>query len=192
MEEDYMRREFKSGEIIFSEGDRGAEAFLINRGKVQIYTDKDGAIQEIDVVGSGQVFGEMGIISDSNRMATASAVGDTVVTCCHRRELMRRVDKLNDDRRDAMRFLIVYCQEFLPFELMTDRPDNDETRHMDSMAFYLIRESKKANELDDLDRFLKGLYKVLIGYAERRLPPNFKPNPDAEFAFSKKKSPADE
>lgn len=170
-----MRRSFNSGEVIFSQGDRGAEAFLINSGHVQIFQADDDGLKEIAKVGPGQIFGEMGVISDSNRMATASAVGETEVLCCHRRQLMRRIEDMHEDRRDALRFLIVYCQEFLPFELMDDRPATDETRHMDDMAFYLVRDAKKPGELDDLDSFMKGLYLVLIGYAERRLPPNHQP-----------------
>jgi CRP-like cAMP-binding protein len=175
MQEDYMRRTYTDGEMIFTEGERGAEAFLINSGRVQIFKDVGGVFQEIDVIGPSQIFGEMGIVSDSNRMASARAIGKTVLTCCHRRELVRRVDQLNEDRRDALRFLIIYCQEFMPYELMENRPEGAETDQMDRNAFYLIRDAKKANELDSLDAFLKGLYLVLISYAERRLPPDYKP-----------------
>lgn len=131
---------------------------------------------EIDTVGEGSIFGEMGVLSDMNRMASANAVGDTVLTCCHRRALMLRLDDLDEDRRDALRFLIVYCQEFMPFELMENRPDDEETRCRDGIAFYLIRDSAKPGELDGLDPFLRGLCRVLIGYVKRRLPPGFEPD----------------
>ena len=174
MQGDYHRRKFKDGEIIFSEGDRAGEAFLVNSGQVRIHKTENGRILEIDIIGRGKIFGEMGVISDMNRMASANAVGETHVISCERNELLRRIDELHEDRRDALRFLIVYCQEFLPFELMDERPENDETQHRDEIAFNLVRESNKPDALDGLDAFLTSLYKVLIGYTERRLPPDFK------------------
>lgn len=174
-QEDYMRRTYEKGEIVFSEGDRGAEAFLIHSGKVHIYKTENGEILDIDTIGAGKIFGEMGILSDSNRMATAQAVEDTVLTCCHRRELTRRVDGLDEDSRDALRFLIVYCQEFIPYDLIENRPDNDETRRMDRNAYYLVQGFRNQEGTAGMDPFMRGLYQVLVGYAERRLPPNFTP-----------------
>lgn len=175
MSGDYIHRTYQDGENIFLEGDRAGEAFLINKGNVRIYKVEGSEIHEIDVIGPGQIFGEMGVISDMNRMASAVAIGETELNCCHRRELKRRVDALDEDMRDALRFLIVYCQEFLPFELMSNRPNDAETKKRDALAYYLVRDSKKPGELDRLDVFLKGLYRVLVSYTERRLPPGFEP-----------------
>ena len=107
MEGDYVRQTYKNGEAIFKEGDRAGEAYLINSGEVRLHKFEDGEDHEIDLIGKGKIFGEMGVMSDMNRMASATAVGDVVVTTCHRRELVRRMDALNEDRRDALRFLIV-------------------------------------------------------------------------------------
>lgn len=173
MQGGYSRRNYKDGEIIFSEGDRAGEAFLVDSGNVRIYKSENGRIREIDTIGRGKIFGEMGVISDMNRMASTNAVGETTVLCCERKEMLRRLDELDGGRREALRFLIAYCQELLPFELMDERPENKEMRERDEIAFSLIRESGKPDALDGLDVFLSGLYKVLIGYAERRLPPDF-------------------
>ena len=174
MQSDYRHENFKDGESIFSQGDRAGEAYLVNSGQVRIHSFENGSIREIDVIGQGKIFGEMGVITDMNRMASADAVGETVVISCERKELLRRVDKLDGDRREALHFFIVYCQEFLPYELMEERPENDETQHRDEIAFNLIRESNHPGALAGLDTFMTGLYKVLIGYTKRRLPPNFK------------------
>lgn len=176
MQENYSRRKFKDGEIIFSEGERAGEAYLVHSGNVRLEKDENGQVHEIDTIGPGKIFGEMGVISDMSRMASAIAVGDTVLTSCHRKELLQRVDELDEGRRDVLRFLITYCQDFLPYELMESRPKDEETRQRDEIAFYLIRDSRKPDALDGLDSFLSGLYKVLINYTERRLPPDFKPS----------------
>ncbi|MDV7338046.1 cyclic nucleotide-binding domain-containing protein [Terasakiella sp. A23] len=169
---DYSRRTYKEGEIIFSQNQRAGEAYLITSGKVRLEVDKNGEIKEIDTIGKGAMFGEMGVISDSNRMAAAVAVSDTNVLTCSRKEFHDRLSQLSKDRRDAVQFLILYAQELLPFELMENRPDGDKDIERDKIAYYLI---KKADDVEDLDVFLKGLYKVLINYAERRIPPDFTP-----------------
>lgn len=171
MEQKYDRRVFSDGELIFAEGARAGEAYLIERGRVRLHKNENGRDHVIDTIGPKQIFGEMGVISDMNRMASATAVGDVSLICCHRVELQQRVNELDKDRRDALRFLIVYCQEFIPFELMKNRPEDKETQELDGIALRLLREAKKTGAFDGLDPFLSGLYKVLIGYTERRIPP---------------------
>ena len=169
---DYERREYKRGDVIFSEGDRAAEAYLIQAGKVHLFRDQNGVAQELDTIGEGHIFGEMGVISDMNRMASADAVNNVTLICCHRQELKRRLDDLDKDRREAMRFLIVYCQEYLPFEMMENRPTNKITAERDALALQLIRHFDRPGEIESLDTFMAGLYRVLIGYAKRRIPPD--------------------
>ena len=185
MQSDYRHRKFKDGESIFSQDDRAGEAYLIKSGQVRIHNTENGRIREIDVIGQGKIFGEMGVISDMNRMASADAVGETHVISCERRELLRRVDELDEDRRDALRFLIVYCQEFLPFELMDERPENDETLHRDEIAFNLVRESNKPGALDGLDSFMtqqrlaeRNRREVVFHSADPFRPPNNQANKD--------------
>jgi len=173
MDGDYVPRICQAGEAVFVEDDRAGEAFLIRSGRVRIHKLENGADKEIDTIGAGQIFGEMGVLSDMNRMASATAVEETTLVCCHRRELVRRLEELSVDRRDAFRFLIVYCQDLLPFEMMTERPDDEDTRDRDKIAYYLVRDAERPGELDGLDPFMGGLYKLLISYAKRRLPPGF-------------------
>ena len=168
MNQDYFRRNVEEGENIFSEGEPSGIAYLVHSGKVRLHKNELGMDVDIDIIGPGNIFGEMGVISSGPRMASATAVEDTVLTCCYKREMMRRVDGLDKDTRDALRFLIKYCQEFLPFELMAERPDDAETKRKDALARLLVQKSDAPKELDG---FLTRLYQVLIGYAERRLPP---------------------
>ena len=169
----YFRVKLEDGQKIFWDGDRAGIAYLIEEGNIRLHKDQDGKDIEIDVIGPGKIFGELGVISDSNRMASATAIGKTVLTGCHRREIMERVDTLNQEWRDCMRFLISYCQDYLPFELMENRPDTSETQEMDRTAHQFIIKASQSKSLEELEPFLQGLYKVLIGYTKRRLPPTF-------------------
>ena len=170
--QNYTRRNYDNGDVIFSQNQRAGEAYLITSGTVRLEVNDNGKIKEIATIGKGSLFGEMGVISDSNRMASAIAQEDCEVLTCSRRELHERLSQLDKDRQDALNFLILYSQELLPFELMENRPDGDKDRERDKIAYYLVQNKAAA---DDLDVFLKSLYKVLIDYTERRLPPDFNP-----------------
>ncbi|MGB0684065.1 MAG: Crp/Fnr family transcriptional regulator [Magnetovibrionaceae bacterium] len=179
----YDKRSYSAGTRIFSRGDRAAEAYLIDAGQVRLFTLQGGEEKQIDVIGKGAIFGEMGVISDMNRMASAEAVSDVTLISCHRQELHSKLDVLDEKMRDAMRFLITYCQDFLPHELMDNRPDTPEIHRRDALAYWLVEYADRPGELDGLDVFLTGLYRVLVSYAARRLPPGFKPevNPAKPF-----------
>ena len=77
----YDRHAFAEGQTIFTEGDVANRAFIVQEGRVEIFrrTD-DGEEICIGSVGIGGIFGEMGLIDDKPRMATArAAVNATVI-----------------------------------------------------------------------------------------------------------------
>jgi len=72
------QKAFADGEVIFSEGDSGEEAFLVATGSVEISRNVDGEGQVLGTIEAGHLFGEMALISDKPRTATATAKGNTV------------------------------------------------------------------------------------------------------------------
>ena len=60
-----------SGETLFNEGDEGNALYIIRKGSVRIIKSKDGQEQEIAVLKEKQFFGEMALIANQNRNATA-------------------------------------------------------------------------------------------------------------------------
>ena len=73
------RREYKPGQIIFAQGESGDEAFLIETGKVEIAVGDGTAELVIAVVNAGELVGEMALVDQAERMATARAIAKT--TC---------------------------------------------------------------------------------------------------------------
>jgi CRP/FNR family cyclic AMP-dependent transcriptional regulator len=68
-------RNFKAGEIIFKEGDAGVEFFVVKSGSVAVRRGN----RTLDVLGEGEIFGEMALIDSEPRSATVAAESDCVV-----------------------------------------------------------------------------------------------------------------
>ena len=169
--EGYSQRVYGDGDVIFGDGSRGGEAYLIKSGQVRLWKNEAGKPVTIALIGKGKIFGEMAVISDMPRMASASAVGEVTCVSIDRPELHRRLDELKDHQKAALNFLIYYCGDFLPYELHDKRPTDAETRKRDDVARNLIAKKDDAPITKDLDPILSGLYQALVGYAQRRVPP---------------------
>lgn len=71
---DKFGKEFSPGEIIFCEFEPGNDFYFIQEGNVKI-TKTVGTMQKtLDVLGSGDIFGEMAILEEEPRSASAIAV----------------------------------------------------------------------------------------------------------------------
>ena len=174
MTENYNRLIFKNGETIFSEGDAASEAYLIKDGKVRL-TTFDGTYEvELDTIGPGSIFGEMGVFSDEKRMASAKAVGDLEAISCSRAEFQKRLETFSAEQRDIIQVLTRYCQDFLPFELMEARPSDADTKIRDHDIFKIVSTYQDQFKSDGMDKMMFGIVKVLIGYAKKRLPPELR------------------
>jgi len=67
----------KAGELIFCEGDDAEYVYFIEAGKISIYLQKFNAKDEIHTLGAGDCFGEMAVLLNERRNASACAVEDT-------------------------------------------------------------------------------------------------------------------
>jgi CRP-like cAMP-binding protein len=92
------RRTYGPGDIVIREGDSGDAFYLIEKGSVEIY--KKGPAGQKLVLGkipTGGIFGEMAVIDDKPRMASAAAIEPTVCRVIPRALLERKIassDKL--------------------------------------------------------------------------------------------------
>ena len=77
-------RRFAAGEEIFRMGNRGRNAYIIERGKVAISATREGENVFSAELGKGEIFGEMSMIDDAPRSATATAIEDTEVIVIQR------------------------------------------------------------------------------------------------------------
>lgn len=73
------RRTFTKGTIIFREGEKGDEAYLVQQGAVRIFKTLGGKRITIGSVAPFGIFGELALMDSAPRMAAAMAEADT--TC---------------------------------------------------------------------------------------------------------------
>lgn len=72
-----MTKTYQAGEIIINEGDRGKHVYLIINGSVEIYKTVNGNRQLLNTINSGEIFGEMGLLTNEPRYATVVAAEET-------------------------------------------------------------------------------------------------------------------
>jgi len=77
---DLKRRFFAAGQTIFYQGDPGHAVYIIESGQVRIYVHGEEG-QEVSVViyGPGDLFGEMSLLDQKPRSATAAVMEDSVL-----------------------------------------------------------------------------------------------------------------
>lgn len=68
-------REFKADEIIFEENKPGLGMYIILEGRVEIFFKKDH--KALAVLGRGEFFGEMALLHEAPRSASAKALEET-------------------------------------------------------------------------------------------------------------------
>ena len=86
------RRTYGPGDVILREGDSGDSFYLIEKGSVEVY--KRGPNGQKIVIGkipAGGIFGEMAVIDDKPRMASAAAVEPTICRVIPRALLDKKI-----------------------------------------------------------------------------------------------------
>lgn len=82
-------RRFSPSQVIFHLGDPGGLLYLISKGKVKIsHTTTEGQEVVLAILGTGDFFGELALLDDSPRSATAIALEVTETWTLHREEFM--------------------------------------------------------------------------------------------------------
>jgi EAL domain-containing protein (putative c-di-GMP-specific phosphodiesterase class I) len=68
-------RIFAPGEIIFTEGSFADSAYVIESGYVEVFVGPEADSIQLNILGPGDIFGEMGIIDNAPRSASTKAIG---------------------------------------------------------------------------------------------------------------------
>lgn len=106
MTQQFFTQTFTSGTRIYSERDQGDIAYVIQSGLVEITTSEQDKSVTLDVLAKGQLFGEMSLIDNAPRSATATAIKDTVLTVINREQFKERLNNTEPMLRMLIRVFI--------------------------------------------------------------------------------------
>ena len=70
-------KRFPTGTVLFREGDRGEEMFILQSGQVKISKKIRGVEKTLATLEKGEFFGEMAILNDKPRSASAETIEDS-------------------------------------------------------------------------------------------------------------------
>ncbi len=71
-----QKRSYHSGELMFEEGHVGKAVFVIKSGQVELTRQSPSGARSLGILGPGQMFGEMALLEQMQRTATATVVDD--------------------------------------------------------------------------------------------------------------------
>ncbi len=92
--EERLKRHLKKGEVIFKDGDPGQSMFIILEGQVEISKILGDQKTTLAKLGKGSIFGEMAIIDNHPRSATATAEGNTILLEISRELFRSRLEEV--------------------------------------------------------------------------------------------------
>ena len=99
---------FEPGQVIFAEGDPSAMTYRIVAGSVDITIARaDGSVKRIASLGPDEIFGEMGIIDDSPRSASATAREQTCCQAYSADEVLELLSGNSTEAIDMIRSLVL-------------------------------------------------------------------------------------
>jgi DNA-binding response OmpR family regulator len=71
------KRTLEPGEVLFRAGDTGTQLYLVERGRLRVVVERDGAEVELASIGEKELVGEMAFFGDEQRTATVVAAEET-------------------------------------------------------------------------------------------------------------------
>ncbi len=83
----FQAKLFRPGQLIIREGEAGDCAYLIENGRVEIFKTINGKRSVLANLGEGAIFGEMALVDDAKRSASAEAVVPTTALVIDRKVL---------------------------------------------------------------------------------------------------------
>ena len=100
------RKKYDRNQVIFREHENGDMAYIIADGQVQIVKESDHGPTVLGVLETGAMFGEMALIDDKPRMASAKAInGPVELLIVSKANFQKKMEKLDPFTRGLIKFM---------------------------------------------------------------------------------------
>jgi EAL domain-containing protein (putative c-di-GMP-specific phosphodiesterase class I) len=172
------RQSFRAGALVFREGEPGDRAFIIERGAVEVTALKQGRPLVLAELGPGELFGEMALIDDELRSATAMTLEPTDVLVVPREYFRERLDRADPILSVFLRVVLDRFRVTHQARLTGEFPARPPSIAPDSddLAFSEERDEavRELSMRDELERALAGdeltlHYQPVVSLADGRL-----------------------
>jgi CRP-like cAMP-binding protein len=101
------QRDYKAGDIILKEGDPSDVVYKIVSGHVEVFKEHDGQTIVLGVMKAGEFLGEMGVVDDEPRSASARAKNQVSTLIYEEGEFFRLISR---DGSSAERMILRLCE----------------------------------------------------------------------------------
>lgn len=105
-EENFDRKLYPGKHTLFHEGDKADCAWYIEAGRVLIFKNGPNGQTPLGVLAAGEIFGELGLIDDAPRMASALTLEPTVLMPIARHYVEDRVKNADPFIAGLLRILV--------------------------------------------------------------------------------------
>ncbi len=106
MNEILERRTLRDKEYVFRQGEQGSSAFILQSGAVEIVVTTDNGEKFLAEIGPGGIFGEMALIDDQPRMASARVKGAATVMTVTKQMYEQKLKKTDPFIRALLRIVV--------------------------------------------------------------------------------------
>lgn len=154
------RVRFAAGEQIFSQGDAGDTAFILDEGRVTLFQHHEGHRVEVGEIGSGEIFGEMAVLDGGRRSANAMAAEDCVLIPVPYALFLQKLNGADHFIKGLIDLFIKNIRNSPRLFLRRPRSFRDHVKQMSVFSWNMRRfagsmpeAAATGNVLDILDRF---------------------------------------
>jgi len=113
MQDTFLRISVPKGSKVFSQGDVADCAYIIERGRIAVCVQRDGENVIVAERGTGDLFGEMGIIDQKPRSATIIALEDCELIRLTSAQLNHRIEMADPVLRAILVVILARFREML-------------------------------------------------------------------------------
>jgi len=143
----YSRKSFSEGTIFVHEGAFANEAYLIQSGRVRVFTKADGKDVDLAELGPGNIIGEIALIMDEPRTASVQALEDVNAVVVTRHDFETMMKKTDPTVQSVLRLLSQRLKANNTDEKIKAKASDEEKAELNEEAIEMTRNlAKNLNE----------------------------------------------
>lgn len=160
---------YAAGQMIFNQGDRGGEMYIVAQGHVNIHLPGEGSRRvSLKDISRGEYFGELALFDDKPRSASALATTNAVLLELSRETLSKYLERRP---RAAMAILRTMAERLRETNAMlSERAAKNVVKEIEENLDWRDRLADRVAELNGSWAFIIGLLTLTVGWTIVNIP----------------------